>query len=101
MLPISNCPFVDIAAVADIASSALAYNKAPLAILDKPVPPLVTATVPVTAPVKSIEVKKPAALLSQRLKSIPASNTVNSIFPELVPTVNKPVSPDLIPLNTI
>ena len=50
---------------------------------------------------KPTPVKKPDVVLLHKLRSIPASNTVNSILFELVATVNKPVSPDLIPLNTI
>ena len=82
-------------------SSALAYNKDPLVIVDNPVPPFVTPHSPVTVPVKSMPDINPDVALLQRLRSIPASNTVNTILSEVVATVNNPVSPDFIPLNTI
>ena len=99
-LPINSCPLVVIWVLAAIVSAALAYSTEPLAIVARPVPPFTTAHCPVTVPEKFIEVKNPAELLLQLLKSIFPSTSVITTLSEAVVTVTL-ASADLIHLNTI
>ena len=99
-LPTNILPFA-VKAASEIVLRALPYITEPFVIPTKPVPPLKTDNVPDTVPPKSTDVKNPAVLLSQLLRSIPASTNVNNKLLLTVVTVNCVTSADFKPFKFI